>query len=263
MKTNIILSIEDKIAEILLSPDGVGFPPVIDYGFFGELERHLIILEERREEISAVLLKSSDAGHFAIGVHPDIVRKLTKETIAFWAERGYAVFNRLEKLPIPVIAIVTGKALGGGLELALACDYILASDTALFGHPEAVFGFVPAWGGCQRLPERIGWPRAKELFYTGRAIGAPEAYRIGLINFYGTQKELAAYIRAMLEELRNNSPLAIRLAKQIACSIMEGKRQHGVFAESIASELCLATADTVRRFVEYIPEKYKKPNTTD
>jgi enoyl-CoA hydratase/carnithine racemase len=235
----------------------VDSPPTIDYAFFTGLEGYLITLEERRNDISAVFIKSLAPSYFAIGAHLDTVRHLTKETIALWAERGGMVFNRLEKLPVPTIAIVTGKALGGGLELALACDYILASDAAQFGHPESVFGFIPAWGGCQRLPERIGWPRAKELFYTGKSISASEAFRIGLINFYGSQKELDAYTDKMSAELRDNSSLAIRLVKQISNSIMENKRQQDIFVESTASELCLSTADTVRRIVEYIPEKYR------
>jgi enoyl-CoA hydratase len=256
MRTNITITLNNRIAEILLSPNDTDYPPTIDYAFFTDLEGQILALEERRDDISVVLLRSADPEFFAIGAHPDTVRRLTKETIVRWAERGYAVFSRLEKLPVPVVAIVTGKALGGGLELALACDYILASNTASFGHPEAVYGFVPAWGGCQRLPERIGWPRTKELFYTGRIINANEAFRMGLINFYGTQEELDEHINMMAVDLQINSRLAIGLIKQITCSIMETRRQHGVFAESVASAVCLGSTDTSRRFVELVPESY-------
>ncbi|MDR3199837.1 MAG: enoyl-CoA hydratase/isomerase family protein [Spirochaetales bacterium] len=257
MRTNITLTLKDRIAELLLSPDDEIYPPTIDYAFFTDLEGHLMTLEERRDDISVVFLRSLDPDYFAMGAHPDVVRKLTRETVTLWAERGFNVFSRLERLPVPVVAVVTGKALGGGLELALSCDYILASDAALFGHPESVFGFVPAWGSCQRLPERIGWPHAKELFYTGKTINAAEAFRLGLVNFYGTQEELDAHISSMADDLKYNSQLAVRLIKQITSAVMETKRLHGTFPETAATAACLETADTVRRFAAYVPENYR------
>lgn len=99
-----------------------------------------------------------------------------------WGQNGSALFRKIEKMDIPVIAAVNGFALGGGCELALACDLITASTKAKFGQPEVGLGIIPGFSGTQRLPRRIGIAKAKELIYTGRMIKAEEAEKIGLVN---------------------------------------------------------------------------------
>ena len=99
-----------------------------------------------------------------------------------WGQRGSALFRRMEKLEFPTIAAVNGFALGGGCELAMSCDIILASEKAKFGQPEVGLGITPGFSGTQRLPRRVGVAKAKELIFSGRMVKADEAERIGLVN---------------------------------------------------------------------------------
>ena len=132
---------------------------------------------------------------------------------------GAQVFRTLETLPIPVIAAVNGYALGGGCELAMACDIRICSNNAKFGQPEVGLGIIPGFSGTYRLPKLIGQGYAKEMIYTGKAIRADEALRIGLVNAVYTPEELMDKAMEMAAMMLKNAPVAISLAKQ---SINEG-----------------------------------------
>ena len=132
---------------------------------------------------------------------------------------GAQVFRRIETLPIPVIAAVNGFALGGGCELAMACDIRIASSKAKFGQPEVGLGIIPGFSGTYRLPKLIGQGYAKEMIYTGKVIRADEALRIGLVNAVYEPEELMDKAMEMAQMMLKNAPVAIRLAKQ---SINEG-----------------------------------------
>jgi enoyl-CoA hydratase len=136
-----------------------------------------------------------------------------REARAF-AELGHEVGDLIEALHVPVIAAVNGFALGGGCELALACDFIYAASTARFGQPEVNLGVIPGFGGTQRLPRRIGLPRARELVYTGAIIDAAEALRIGLVNAVVEPGQLMARVQAVAEAIAAKAPLAIADAKR-------------------------------------------------
>jgi enoyl-CoA hydratase/carnithine racemase len=128
-------------------------------------------------------------------------------------ESGQAVFSRLEAVPFPTIAAINGLAVGGGLELALACDLRVAGDSAKFGAPEVNYGLMPAFGGTQRLPRLIGRARAKELIFTGNMISAAEALRLGLVNrMVPAGQELRA-ARDLAHLIASRAPRALRGAK--------------------------------------------------
>jgi len=114
----------------------------------------------------------------------------------------------------PLIAAVNGACLGGGLEVALACDIRIASENAAFGVPEVTLGLIPGWGGTQRLPRAIGMAKAAEMLMSGRPIDANEAYRIGLVNKVVPRAELINEAKKMAETLLKPGPLAVRAAKQ-------------------------------------------------
>lgn len=127
--------------------------------------------------------------------------------------RAQELMNQIEAFPHPVIAAVNGFALGGGCELALACDLRIASEEAVFGLPETTLGVIPCFGGTQRLPRLIGAAPAKELIYTGRKIKAEEAKALGLVNSVVPPEELMAAAEAKLRQITANAPLALRMAK--------------------------------------------------
>jgi E-phenylitaconyl-CoA hydratase len=114
----------------------------------------------------------------------------------------------------PLIAAINGLALGGGLELVLACDIRIASENASFGTPEVSLGLIPAWGGTQRLPRQIAWCHAAEMLLTGKVISAEEAHRIGLINRVVPKKDLISTAKEWADVLCNSAPLAVRAAKE-------------------------------------------------
>ncbi|HET6146942.1 MAG TPA: enoyl-CoA hydratase-related protein [Polyangia bacterium] len=136
-----------------------------------------------------------------------------REARAF-AELGHDLGDAIEALRTPVIAAVGGYALGGGCELALACDFIYASSTAHFGQPEVNLGVMPGFGGTQRLARRVGIGRARELIYTGAIITAEEALRIGLCNAVVEPAHLLARVRAVADTIASKGPLAIADAKR-------------------------------------------------
>ena len=131
-----------------------------------------------------------------------------------FAERGIRAFGALETLPVPVIAAVNGYCLGGGCELAMSCDWILAADTAVFGQPEVKLGIIPGFGGGQRLSRRVGKARALELVTSGRQVSADEAHAIGLTNHVYPAHELMAEALKVARLIAHNGPIAVRLAKE-------------------------------------------------
>ncbi|RYZ63480.1 MAG: enoyl-CoA hydratase/isomerase family protein [Proteobacteria bacterium] len=146
------------------------------------------------------------------------------------ARQGQKTFTRLEECKIPVIAAVNGFALGGGLELALACDFIYASENAKFGLPECTLGIMPGFGGTVRLPRRIGVGRARELSYTGGMINAQEAFAMGLANKVFSQAELINEAIKIAKTIASRAPIAVG---KIKASIHDGAS----LAEEKANEL--------------------------
>lgn len=156
---------------------------------------------------------------------------------------GAQVFRAIETLPIPVIAAVNGFALGGGCELAMACDIRIASSKAKFGQPEVGLGIIPGFSGTYRLPKIVGQGYAKEMIYTGKVIRADEALRIGLVNAVYEPEQLMEKAVEMAQMILHNAPVAISLAKQ---SINEGYDLDADAAIALENKLfgkCFATSD--------------------
>jgi enoyl-CoA hydratase len=140
-----------------------------------------------------------------------------------FAQLGHTVTKFLELMPKPTIAAVNGYALGGGTEMAISCDFILASDNAVFGQPEVGLGIIPGFGATLRLARFVGWPQAKELIFSGRRIKADEALRIGLINRVFPQKE---FLTQVLETAK-------LISQQSAPAVARAKRLMNEFSESV------------------------------
>ncbi|EQC45412.1 enoyl-CoA hydratase/isomerase family protein [Bacteriovorax sp. Seq25_V] len=179
-----------------------------------ELKELLSDLSDNREKLQGMIVTGAGEKAFIAGA--DIAEMSSMETDeAFdFAELGQEVTLLFEALPYPVIACVNGFALGGGCEMAMACDFIYATENAVFGQPEVKLGLIPGFGGTQRLAKIIGRNKAKELIYTGRNVKAAEAKEIGLVvKTFATKDELIAAATATLEEISKNSPLAVGLSK--------------------------------------------------
>ena len=160
-----------------------------------------------------------------------------------WGRRGAAVFREIELLQIPTIAAVGGFALGGGCELALSCDMIVADEKAKFGQPEVSLGITPGFSGTQRLPRRIGTAKAKEMIFTGRMIDAYEADRIGLINKIAESGKLMDEAKTLAESCIKNAPTALRYAKACIDRGMQTDIDTGIAIENELFAMCFATED--------------------
>ncbi len=160
------------------------------------------------------LILTGRGGVFAAGADIPSMVDLDGLGASRYTEEGAAVLARLEALPAPVIVAINGAALGGGLELALAGDILIAAERARLGLPEVALGLHPGWGGTQRLPRRIGMGRAKELVLTGRALSATEAERIGLVNEVVPAADLPARALAIARRIAGHAPLAVAAAKR-------------------------------------------------
>ena len=141
------------------------------------------------------------------------MRDLNEEQGKEFGMLGNKVFRRLEKLDKPVIAAISGFALGGGCELSMACDIRIASERARFAQPESGLGITPGFGGTQRLPRIVGLGKAKEMIYTGAMVKADEALRIGLVNKVVPLENLMEEARAMANAIIVNAPVAVKLCK--------------------------------------------------
>jgi enoyl-CoA hydratase len=163
-----------------------------------------------------VLLVGAGGRAFVAGADIRALSVLAPEEAARLARRGHRAAAAIEALPAPVIACVDGFALGGGLELALACDLIYATDASSFGQPEVRLGLIPGFGGTVRLPRAVGLARAKELIYSGRRIGTDEAVSAGLVaRRFADRDALLAGARETIAEIAVNSPTAVGLAKRV------------------------------------------------
>ncbi len=173
------------------------------------------------------------------------------------AETGQAVFAKLDRLPIPSIALVNGFALGGGLELALACTFRLATANARFGLPEIKLGLIPGYGGTQRLPRLIGEARALEMILTGRTLKADEALGIGLVNRIVEAPAIDAAF-AFAREFSGYGKLASQFARQSVARSMTASLAEGLAAEADLSTLAYQTRDAVEGMSAFMEKRAAK-----
>ncbi|AHC51430.1 crotonase [Sulfolobus acidocaldarius SUSAZ] len=159
------------------------------------------------------------------------------------ADEMMRLFNLIDDYLKPVIAMVRGYCLGGGLELALSCDFIVADETSTFGFPEVNIGFIPGWGGTQRLPRKIGEQRAKYLIYTGDFIDATKAYQWGLIDFYVKSNELEEFTMQLARKISSKSPLVLRMAKFAIEKGAECSLNAGLYYEILSFMVSSKTED--------------------
>jgi enoyl-CoA hydratase/carnithine racemase len=175
------------------------------------------------------------------------VETLTSPSARFWP--------RLAALRTPLVAAVSGFALGGGCELALACDMIVASETAEFGQPEILLGIIPGGGATQRLARVIGKQRAMELVLTGRRIGADEAQRLGIVNTVAPRGTWLEAALELAEVVARRPPLAVRLGKQAVLAADETPLSAGLDQERRLYELAMATEDRVEGMNAFIEKR--------
>jgi enoyl-CoA hydratase/carnithine racemase len=220
-----------------------------------ELMEELAAMCERWDEdpgIRCIVIAGSDEW-FAAGADikamadRTFAETLTSPTARFWP--------RLAAVRTPLVAAVSGYALGGGCELALACDMIVASETAEFGQPEILLGIIPGGGGTQRLARVMGKQRAMELVLTGRRIGAEEAQRLGIVNSVASKREWLDAALELAGVVASRPPLAVRLGKQAVLAADETSLSAGLDQERRLYELAMATEDRVEGMTAFLEKR--------
>jgi enoyl-CoA hydratase len=206
---------------------------------------------------AARVLLITGAGEKAFVAGADIseMRDYTPDEARTFSARGMGVMHAVESLPVPVIALVNGYALGGGCELALACDWIVAADSAVFGQPEVNLGIPPGFGGTQRLTRRVGRARAVELLTTARRVKAEEALRIGLANHVYPAAELRARGFDAARTIAGKAPAAVRIAKDAARRGEDLDLANACALETALFALAFATADQKEGMLAFLEKR--------
>ena len=236
-------------------------PPVnaLSRAVLEELGRELASLTED-PTVRAVVL-AGDGTNFSAGADLKELATIEPADVPVMLGRAVATFRELAELPVPTVAAVHGLAVGGGLELALACDLRVADDSAKFGAPEVLYGLMPAYGGTQRLPRLIGPAKAKEMIFTGALLPAAEALRIGLVNkVVGGGQELRA-ARDIAHTIGQRAPKAVRAAKKAIALGADADLSSALATESqLFLEEVLPSEDLaegIRAFGERRPAKFQ------
>ncbi|AOR22516.1 short-chain-enoyl-CoA hydratase [Clostridium taeniosporum] len=251
---NVILEKEGHLATVIINR-----PKALNALNSETLKDLDVVLEnlENDSNIYAVILTGSGEKSFVAGADISEMKDLNEQQGKEFGELGNKVFLRLEKLNKPVIAAISGFALGGGCELAMACDIRIASEKARFAQPEAGLGITPGFGGTQRLPRIVGMGKAKELIYTCAQVKADEALRIGLVNKVVSLENLMDEAKAMAEKIIVNAPVAVKLCKDAINRGMQVDIDKAVLIEAEDFGKCFSTEDQKEGMTAFLERREK------
>lgn len=218
-------------------------------------------LEDAEEDagVKVVVLGGAGGKAFISGSDLNELSKFSPlEMERFSATLGQRFYTRFEECAKPVIAMIDGLCLGGGLELAMACDIRLASDASRFGQPEMFLGLMPGSGGTQRLARLVGLGRAKELIFTGEMIDATEAFRIGLVNRIYAKDALEKEVRVLASRIIRHSALAVKWAKKAINMGLEAGQNVGLAYEALAMALLFTGKDKAEGLSAFFEKRKPK-----
>jgi enoyl-CoA hydratase len=237
---NILFTTEDGIATLTFNrPKALN---ALNAALLNELAQALDEVAEN-EDVRVLILTGAGDKSFVAGADITELATFGPLQAKAFAHKGQAVISKLQVLAIPVIAAVNGFALGGGNEMALACDFIYASENATFGLLEINLGLIPGFGGTQRLPRLIGANRAKEMIFTGKMIPAAEALEIGMVNRVFTPDALMEEALNTARLIASKGKVSLRAAKQTVNGGLNVDLATGLHIECEAFALCMASED--------------------
>lgn len=249
---NLLVSVADRIATITIHR-----PTSLNALTLSTMRELSAALEEiaSRGDAGVVLLTGAGEKAFVAGADISEMRHYTTVQAMEFALFGQGVLERIERLPQPVIGVINGYALGGGCELAMACDLLIAADTAKFGQPEVNLGIIPGYGGTQRLPRLVGRNLAKEMVLTGEMISAQRAYEIGLVNRVVPRAELMNAAREMAARILSKAPVAVRTAKMAMNRGLDLDLSNACALEAGAFAVGFSTADRAEGMAAFLEKR--------
>ncbi|MEA1968539.1 MAG: enoyl-CoA hydratase-related protein [Thermodesulfobacteriota bacterium] len=237
---NLILEIENSVAVLYFNR-----PKALNALNKALLDELSIVLDEieNNQDIKVLVLTGAGEKAFVAGADISEIARMTPLQGKIFSSTGQKIFSRIENLPFPVIAAVNGFALGGGTEVALACDFIYASEKASFGLPEITLGIIPGFGGTQRLTKIVGTNMAKEMIFTGKIISASEAEKIGLVNKVFAPESLMDDVLKCAKSIVLKGRVSLRAAKESVESAQNVDILTGCRIETDAFAVCMTSPD--------------------
>ncbi|NOY70329.1 MAG: enoyl-CoA hydratase/isomerase family protein [Deltaproteobacteria bacterium] len=237
---DILFNTQDRIAQITINrPKSLN---ALNLSLLSELACAIKDVGSN-DEIRVLVITGTGEKAFVAGADISELAGLSPLGAKLFSETGHRVMAGLQELPIPVIAAVNGFALGGGLELALSCDFIYASETARFGLPEITLGLIPGFGGTQRLSRLIGKNMAKEMIFTGKMISATEAAKLGIINKICEPDKLPETVNKLAGQISKKGMVSLYAAKHAVNSGFETDLVTGCGIEINDFALCFTSDD--------------------
>lgn len=212
-------------------------------------------------DVRCVIVTGAGDKAFAAGADIAAMKEMSRDEATELSALGNRAFRSIERLPMPTIAAVNGFALGGGCEMALACDIRYAAQAAVFGQPEVGLGIPPGFGGTQRLARVIGSGPAKEMVFTGARIDADEALRLGLVNQVVPGPELMERVTAVASRIARNSPIAVRAAKRAIDMGRGTDIETGAGIEAMAFGSCFEHEDQRQAMAAFVDKRKPAPFT--
>lgn len=250
--SNVLCKVEGALAEITINrPQALNALNSETLSELGKVIGDLAV----NKEVGVVIITGAGDKSFVAGADITQMKDMTALEAREFGYLGQKVFSAIENMPQVVIAAVNGFALGGGCELSMACDIRLASKKARFGQPEVTLGITPGFSGTQRLPRLVGRALAKELIYTGDAITAEEAYRIGLVNKVYEPEELMDKAREMAAKILSRGMVAVKLSKSAINNGMNMDTESAYNFESEVFGLCFATQDQKEGMTAFVEKR--------
>jgi len=245
---NVLYEVKDHVAIITLNrPDSLN---ALNLDLLGDLDK---VISQAENDLDVYVLIITGAGRsFVAGADIMQMKDLEPNEAKTFGKYGSSVFSKIEAISKPVIAAVNGFALGGGCELAMACDIRVAGTKAKFGQPEVSLGVIPGFGGTQRLPRIVGLAKAKELIYTGQTVSAEEALRIGLVNHVVPDDELMSQAMELAVKIARNAQIAVRQSKMAINKGMQCDVLTGMAIEMQAFALCFSTEDQKEAMTAFV-----------
>jgi enoyl-CoA hydratase len=248
--------------------DKIGTATISRPGRLNALSRKM--LEELRsiidgieswEKVRVLVIRGEGTDAMAAGADLKVLASLDSSGSREFSNYVQKILTGIESIPIPVISAVDGFALGGGLEICLACDLILASTEAKLGLPETNLGIIPGWGGSIRLPRRVGIGRAKEMIFSGRTVEAQEACDMGLVDAVFPRESFEEEVMSYAASLVRKSPVSLALAKSTVLRGMDASLEAGLALEREAFAYCFSLPDAregITAFLEKRPPRFGK-----
>ncbi len=255
----VLFSLQDGIARIVINR-----PEKRNALNIKTRQRLLEVLDAVRNDPKVRVVTVTGAGEeaFISGGDLNELKDLNALQILNYLENySQKLYTAFERLPVPTIAVIKGYCLGGGCELAMGCDFRIATPQAKIGLPELKHGVIPGGGGTQRLVRIVGLGRAKELILTGRIIDAKEAEKIGLVTRVVPKNRIERYVDELAQKIASLGPIAVRLAKAALNDAVQGSLDTGMRIEALSEAVCYSTHDKKEGFYAFLEKR--KPRFTN